>query len=207
MTLPAQYEGVMPLAMVQQPPYMCQVEDAPSVSGETKPYRHIKAKDGLIERPDPEVATVYDIFRRSAKLYANKEAIGSRKLIRTHVEKKKVPKIVDGVKKEVEKEWTYYELSPYTFLTYKDYEARALAVGAGLRKLGLQAGDILHLFASTRSVKSLLSNTWRGRRADNLCYVFTSAPTGNAQPTARRLSPSLSRRPMTLSAPMRSNTR
>ncbi|KAH7040360.1 uncharacterized protein B0I36DRAFT_310527 [Microdochium trichocladiopsis] len=149
MSLPTQYEGVCPLAMVQKPPYMFQVEDAPSVPGETKPYRHMKAKDGLIERPSPEVGTVYDIFRRSAKLYADKEAIGSRKLIRTHVEKKKVAKIVDGVKKEVEKEWTYFELSPYKFLTYKDYEARALAVGAGLRKLGLQPGDILHLFAST----------------------------------------------------------
>ncbi|KAJ1338332.1 long-chain acyl-CoA synthetase [Microdochium nivale] len=149
MSLASSYEGVSPLAMVQKGPYMFQVEDAPTVPGETKPYRHIKAKDGLITRPDPEVGTVYDIFRRSAKLYADKEAIGSRKLVRTHVEKKKVPKIVDGVKTEVEKEWTFFELSPYSFLTFKDYEERALAVGAGLRKLGLQPGDIIHLFAST----------------------------------------------------------
>lgn len=150
MALPTQYEGVCPLAMVQKPPFMFEVEGAPDIPGETKPYRHFKAKDGLIERPSPDVSTVYDIFRRSAKQHADKPAIGSRKLIRTHVENKMVSKFVDGVKTEVEKKWTYFELTPYTFLTFKEYEARALAVGAGLRKLGLGPGDILHIFATTR---------------------------------------------------------
>ncbi|KAI1826726.1 acetyl-CoA synthetase-like protein [Xylaria intraflava] len=149
MALPTQYEGVLPLYMVQKPPFMVQDTDSPEVEGETKPYRHFKAKDGFITRPSPEIATIYDIFTAAAKKHGDKSAIGSRTLIKTHVDTKKVPKIVDGVKTEVEKQWTYFELSPYKFLTYKEYETRALNVGAGLRKLGLEPGDRLHIFAST----------------------------------------------------------
>lgn len=150
MALPTQYEGVLPLHMVQKPPFMVQDTNAPEVQGETRPYRHIKAKDGLITRPSPEIATIYDLFTTTAKKYGDKAAIGTRSLVKTHVEKKKVPKVVDGVKTEVEKEWSYFELSPYKFLTYKEYETRALNVGAGLRKLGLDSGDRIHIFASTR---------------------------------------------------------
>lgn len=150
MALPTQYEGVLPLYMVQKPPFMVQDTSAPEIQGETKPYRHVKAKDGLITRPSPEIATIYDLFTTTAKKYGDKAAIGSRSLIKTHIETKKVPKVVDGIKTEVEKKWTYFELSPYKFLTYKEYETRALNVGAGLRKLGLEPGDKIHIFASTR---------------------------------------------------------
>ncbi|KAI1805352.1 long-chain-fatty-acid-CoA ligase [Daldinia bambusicola] len=149
MSLPTQFEGVLPLYRVQKPPYMVESPGAEEVEGETKPFRHIKAKDGLITRPESHIATTYDILIESAKKYGDKAAIGSRKLIKTHTETKKVPKVVDGVKTEVDKEWTYFELTPYTFLTYNEYKTRALNVGAGLKKLGLETGDVLHIFATT----------------------------------------------------------
>ncbi|KAI1814298.1 acetyl-CoA synthetase-like protein [Poronia punctata] len=149
MALPTQREGVLPLYMVQKPPYMVQDMTVPEVAGETRPYRHLKAKDGFITRPSLEIGTTYDLFTTSAKKYGNKPAIGSRTLLKTHVETKKVPKVVDGVKTEVDKQWTYYELSPFEYLTYEEYGARALKVGAGLRKLGLEPGDKLHIFATT----------------------------------------------------------
>ncbi|EMR61258.1 putative long-chain-fatty-acid- ligase protein [Eutypa lata UCREL1] len=142
-------EGVTPLYMVQKPPFMVEMADAPKVGGETKPYRHFKAKDGLISRPEPNIATLFDIITNSAKKYGDNKAIGTRKLIKTHIEKKKVPKIIDGVKKEVEKEWTYFELSAFEFITHKEFETRALRIGAGLRKLGLEPADRLHIFATT----------------------------------------------------------
>lgn len=150
MALPTQYEGVLPLWMVQKPPFMVQDTSAPEIEGESRPYRHIKAKDGFITRPSPEIATIFDLFTSTAKKYGSKAAIGTRTLVKTHVEKKKVSKVVDGVKSEVEKQWTYFELSPYKFLTYEEYGARALNVGCGLRKLGLEPGDRIHIFASTR---------------------------------------------------------
>ncbi|KAI1211378.1 long-chain-fatty-acid-CoA ligase [Annulohypoxylon truncatum] len=149
MALATQFEGVLPLHMVQKPPFMIESPGAEEVEGETKPHRHIKAKDGLLTRPASHIATTYDILIESANKHGDKHAIGSRKLIKTHTETKKVPKIVDGVKKEVEKQWTYFELSPYSFLTYSEYKTRALRVGAALRKLGLEPGDVLHIFATT----------------------------------------------------------
>ncbi|KAI1197025.1 acetyl-CoA synthetase-like protein [Nemania serpens] len=149
MALPTQYEGILPLRMVQKPPFMIQDTSAPDIEGESKPYRHIKAKNGFITSPSPEITTIYDLFTSTAKKHGNKAAIGTRSLVRTHVETKKVPKVVDGVKTEVDKQWTYFELSPFKFVTYKEYGARALDVGAGLRKLGLAPGDKIHIFAST----------------------------------------------------------
>ncbi|KAL2174538.1 uncharacterized protein P884DRAFT_302417 [Thermothelomyces heterothallicus CBS 202.75] len=138
-----------PLYKVQKPPYTIESPGYQPVEGETIPRRHPKAKDGLVERPAPGVNTTFDLLKRSVEHYGNEPAIGSRKLIKTHKEKKKVPKIVDGQTTEVEKEWTYYELSDYTYITYEEYFAQILQVGAGLRKLGLSPKDRLHIFATT----------------------------------------------------------
>jgi long-chain acyl-CoA synthetase len=92
------------------------------------------------------------LLKRSAQKYGNEPAIGSRELIKIHKEKKKIPKVVDGETIEVEKEWTYYELSNYTYLTYQEYFTMVLQVGAGLRKLGLSPKERLHIFATTTCV-------------------------------------------------------
>ncbi|KAL2143953.1 hypothetical protein VTI28DRAFT_9783 [Corynascus sepedonium] len=141
--------GPTPLYKVQKPPYTIEVPGYAPVEGETIPRRHPKAKDGLIERPAPDVNTTFDLLKRSVNKYANEPAIGSRKLIDIHKEKKKVPKVVDGQTTEVEKEWTYYELSDYTYITYQEYFTQILQIGAGLRKLGLSRGYRLHIFATT----------------------------------------------------------
>lgn len=141
--------GPTPLHRVEKPPYTVEAAGCQSVEGETIPRRHPKAKNGLIERPAPDINTTFDLLKRSAELYANEQAIGSRKLIDIHKEKKKVPKVVDGETTEVEKEWTYYELSDYSYLTYAEYYKLVLQVGAGLRKLGLSAKQRLHIFATT----------------------------------------------------------
>lgn len=144
--------GPTPLRIVQKPPFTVEVPGVEPVEGETIPRRHPKAKDGLIERPAPDVNTTFDLLKRSAQKYGNEPAIGSRELIKIHKEKKKIPKVVDGETVEVEKEWTYYELSNYTYLTYQEYFTMVLQVGAGLRKLGLSPKERLHIFATTRCV-------------------------------------------------------
>jgi long-chain acyl-CoA synthetase len=71
-----------------------------------------------------------------------------------HVEKKKVKKNVDGEVQEVEKEWSYFELTGFEYLTYQQYHERVLQIGSGLRNLGLTSNDKLHIFGSTRYVQS-----------------------------------------------------
>nr|KMM69397.1 long-chain-fatty-acid-CoA ligase 1 [Coccidioides posadasii RMSCC 3488] len=133
----------------KKPPFTVEAPGFEPVKGETIPRRHPAAKDGLITSPDPEITTVYDNLRWSVKKYGNKKAIGSRRLIRTHVETKKVKKLIEGVEQEVDKEWTFFELSGYTFMTFNEYETLALQLGAGLRKIGHEKDSRIHLFSAT----------------------------------------------------------
>lgn len=118
--------------------------------GETIPRTHPVSKDKLRTTPSDDVKTIFDILKRSADKYGNAKALGSRRNIRTHVETKKVKKVVDGETQEVDKKWTYFELSEYSYLSFIEYERLALDLGAGLRKLGLVKGERLHLYAATR---------------------------------------------------------
>ncbi|CAI4219946.1 unnamed protein product [Parascedosporium putredinis] len=121
--------GIMPLKQVRKPPFTIESPGYEEVAGETKPRRHPKAKDGLITSPAEE----------------------STPLVQMHTETKKVQKIVEGEVQEVEKKWQLFELSPFTFVTYKEYLQYVLELGAGLRKLGLNPGERLHLYAATSS--------------------------------------------------------
>jgi long-chain acyl-CoA synthetase len=138
--------------MAKKGPFTVEASGYEPVEGETIPRRHLSAKDKLITQPEEGVATTYDIFKRGAARFGNAKCVGSRRLIKTHVENKKVKKLVDGVEKEVDKKWTYFELSEYSYLSFIEYERQALQLGAGMRKLGLQKDDRLHIYGSTRYV-------------------------------------------------------
>lgn len=134
-----------------KPPFSVEVPGQEPVEGET-PIRRIPAAiPDLIDKPQTNITTVYELVRVSVEKYGNAKAMGSRKLIRTHQETKKVKKIVDGEEREVDKQWTYFELSGYDYMSYSEYEKLMLQVGAGLRKLGLTRGDRVHIFAATSS--------------------------------------------------------
>ncbi|KAF5026605.1 hypothetical protein F66182_1331 [Fusarium sp. NRRL 66182] len=142
--------GIMPLRQVHKPPFTVEAPDYPKVAGETIPRRHVKYKDGLINSPAEGVHTVFDIIQRSARLYPDNHAVGYRKLVKLHKETKRYQKKVDGETREVEKDWQYSELTPFSFITYKDYEQLILKLGCGLRRLGLGQDKKLFLSGTTR---------------------------------------------------------
>ncbi|EEH38874.2 long-chain-fatty-acid-CoA ligase [Paracoccidioides lutzii Pb01] len=133
----------------KKPPFSVEVPGAEKVEGESIPRRHPAAKDGLLTQPHPEISTLYENLQWSVKQYGNAKAVGSRRIVNTHVENKKVKKMVDGVEQEVDKAWTYFELSGYTYLSFIEYEKLVLELGAGFRKLGLEKNSMIHLFAAT----------------------------------------------------------
>lgn len=142
--------GNVPLHFIQKPPFTVEDPNAQPIPGETIPRRHPKAKNGLATRPAPGVNTTLDLLTRTVELYGDERAIGSRKLIKLHKDIKKVPKVVDGETVMVDKEWQYFELTPYSYITYGEYFTIVKQIGAGLRKLGLEPKDKLHIFATTR---------------------------------------------------------
>ena len=136
--------------MTKKPPFSVEAPGYEKVKGETIPRRNPVAKDKLITRPSDEIATVFDNLKRAAEKFGNANALGTRKLIKTHTENKKVKKIVDGRETEVDKKWTYFEMSGYTYMSFIEYEKLALSCGCGLRSLGLVKDDKLHLYGATR---------------------------------------------------------
>jgi len=130
-------------------PYTCEIPNAEKVEGETIPRRNLAAKDGLVVRPHDSVETMYDILRHAAAKYGNAKAVGARKIVNIHEETKKVKKMVDGKEQEVDKKWQYFELSPYKYKSFVEFEKMALAAGSGLKSLGFEPSDRLHLFAAT----------------------------------------------------------
>ncbi|KAK3398612.1 hypothetical protein B0T20DRAFT_213590 [Sordaria brevicollis] len=146
--------------LVNKPPYTLEVAGQAPVQGETPVRRIPNFIDGLQSRPPnrrwgeketigEEIDTVYKLVKWAALAYGDSQCMGSRKLVNTHVETKKVKKMVDGEEREVDKNWTYFELGHYEFITFKQYEQLTLDVGAGLRAIGLNKGDRVHIFAAT----------------------------------------------------------
>jgi long-chain acyl-CoA synthetase len=136
--------------MTKRPPFSIEAAGYEKQKGETIPRRNPLARDKLITRPSDEVGTVFDNLKRAAEKFGNAKALGTRKLIKMHIENKKVKKIVDGHETEVDKKWTYYEMSGYTYMSFLEYEKLALSCGSGLRALGLVKDDKLHLYGATR---------------------------------------------------------
>jgi long-chain acyl-CoA synthetase len=135
--------------MSRKPPFTAEVQGIPAVKGESIPRRNIRHPQ-LLSLPQPGIETVFDIVQYSSRRYNDARALGSRKLIRKHKEIKKVKKVVDGQPKEVDKEWMYFEMSHYEYVSFKEHEATVLSIGAGFRNLGMTMQDRVHLFAATR---------------------------------------------------------
>jgi long-chain acyl-CoA synthetase len=135
--------------MTARPPYSVPVPGVVAKEGETVPRRHPKHVDELASKPDPNISTTYELVKVAAERFGDANALGSRKLVRTHQETKKVKKMVDGEEREVDKQWTYFELSAYEYTSFTDYARLTLQLGAGLRKLGLEKDDRVHIYAAT----------------------------------------------------------
>ena len=135
--------------MVKRPPFTVEVSGSPQVPGETIPRRNANFPSKLISQPVEGIDTIFDFVKYAASKFGNQNAVGSRTLLKKHHETKKVKKMVNGELQHVDKSWTYFELSGYKYLSYKEYETQVLQIGAGFRKLGLNAPDRVHMFAST----------------------------------------------------------
>lgn len=136
--------------MSNRPPFTVEVPGYEDVKGETIPRRNAHHGESLQSRPDETTRTLYDIVRRAGQKFGNARCMGARDLIKVHNETRKVKKTVNGREVEVDRQWTYFELSEYRYISFSDYEKLVLQIGAGLRELGLEKGDRVHLYAATR---------------------------------------------------------
>lgn len=97
----------------------------------------------------PYILTVYDLVKNAVDEWKDKDCLGSRKIVKKHEEEKQMTKLIDGIEQNFTKKWVYSELSPYEYRSYRDFGRESDSIGAGLRKLGLEPGDHVGLYADT----------------------------------------------------------
>jgi long-chain acyl-CoA synthetase len=134
-------DAVLKPCMRKAAPFSVSVPGTEEVPGETRPRRNPAAIDGLISQPHPSIHTGYDIPQYAARTYGDAKCMGTRTLLATHRESK----FIGGVLKE----WEYFELGPYQYLTFVEFQDLISTLGSGLHHLGLYCGDKLHLYGST----------------------------------------------------------
>eukprot|EP01126_Amoeba_proteus_P025835 TRINITY_DN2567_c0_g1_i3.p1 TRINITY_DN2567_c0_g1~~TRINITY_DN2567_c0_g1_i3.p1 ORF type:complete len:649 (+),score=133.27 TRINITY_DN2567_c0_g1_i3:84-2030(+) len=94
----------------------------PEREGESCVIRHPDSKDGLIERYDDDIRTLYEVFGNASQKYAEKHCLGFR--------------VGEG---------------PYEWLSYLEVRSRSLAFGSGLAGMGLQPHeDKIGIFSVNR---------------------------------------------------------
>lgn len=68
----------------------------PAAPGETRVRRAFCSPNRLVEGPNEEIKTMADVIPYTAKILGNKRAVGWRKVLKMHTEKKDVTKSVGG---------------------------------------------------------------------------------------------------------------
>ncbi|KAJ3271497.1 long-chain fatty acid-CoA ligase [Borealophlyctis nickersoniae] len=111
--------------------------------------RNAEATNGLVNRPQAHIGTMYDLMTHVATKFPKNKSFGMRSIVREVEEEKEITKIIGGVPTKEKKSWKFFELSPYSFLTYSEVRKITHDIGAGLRKIGMNPGDKLTIFAAT----------------------------------------------------------
>ena len=145
-----------------QKPFSIEVTEE-SAKGEGRIRRNRVVGTGeLLAKPRDNVSTVYELLQYSIQRFGDKDCMGHRNVVKEHTEEKMITKMVDGEERQIPKKWTYWELSPYIYRSFKQVGEESAALGAGLINLGLKAGDRIELYAGTSYdffVGSLLTAT------------------------------------------------
>lgn len=123
------------------------VSGADGVEGQIR--RSTLSPDHLITRPAEGIDTMVDVLNYARKKFGSKKLIGSREVVREHKEQKAVKKMVDGEEVEEMKTWTYFELSPFSYITLNEFCDLVELFAIGLHKIGLTHKDRFNIFAST----------------------------------------------------------
>lgn len=138
----------------------------------------------------PYILTVYDLVRNAVDQWGDKECLGSRSVVRTHVEEKMVTKLINGVEQQVPKKWTYSELSPFIYRSYKEVGTETNNIGAGLRKMGLEPDDHIGLYADTRYLHpDTLIQCGMATFCSGMCNPISSDCYGIRYPRVGRIDP------------------
>ncbi|KAK0519237.1 long-chain fatty acid-CoA ligase [Tilletia horrida] len=141
-------------------PRSASVEVGPEpVKGEGKVRRSFLSVDKLASSPAEGINTMVDVFSHSLKNFPNHPLLGWRDIVHTHEEEKEVTKVVEGKEVKEKKKWTLYELSPYQYMTYTQFDEKLKHASSGLAHLGLGPDTRFNIYASTAPNWQLMAHS------------------------------------------------
>ncbi|KIY67621.1 long-chain-fatty-acid-CoA-ligase [Cylindrobasidium torrendii FP15055 ss-10] len=105
--------------------------------------------DRLVTQPFEGLDTLPDIIDYAARTFGSRDAVGWREVVDVITEEKEVKKVVGGNEVTEKKQWKYFQLSPYTFISAIEFKQRIVDTAKGLLALGIGSSDIFNVYANT----------------------------------------------------------
>ncbi|KZP04981.1 acetyl-CoA synthetase-like protein [Athelia psychrophila] len=115
-------------------------------------------KDSLITQPQEGLETTTDLVDFAARTHGAKNAFGWREITQVHREEKDVKKIMGGEEKTEKKQWQYFELSDYKYISFVEVQTRVSELARGLVTCGITSDNIFNMYASTSANWQLMSH-------------------------------------------------
>ena len=122
--------------------------------GESGIRRLANSAEQLVQRPLEGINTVYDVVVYAPLKYGDREALGWREVIKTIEEEREIIKTGDQTDVVEKKQWKYFELSEYKWMSYNQVKEAVSEISRGLIKHGVSKGDVFNIYALTRYVIS-----------------------------------------------------
>lgn len=130
----------------------------PAPQGETRPRRYAATQSELSKSPEPSVLVIPDLLAKSVEIRPDQPAVGWRDIVKVHNEEKEITKTVGGKQVTEKKNWNYFELSDYKYLTYKELDQKVKFAGSALRETGVEKGKMFNIFSSTSVNWQVMAN-------------------------------------------------
>ncbi|KAJ2721397.1 long-chain fatty acid-CoA ligase [Coemansia sp. Benny D115] len=116
---------------------------------ETPTRRFHTTADRIVDRASPNVVTIYDALMNGFNTRPEHPILGKRDVIGTVTEEREVQHKVNGKMETTKKQWSYFKLSEYKWLTYSQVVEFTRAFGSGLVKLGMKKESRITIYAPT----------------------------------------------------------
>jgi long-chain acyl-CoA synthetase len=127
--------------------YTVEISDpAETPMGERTARRNKISQHGLTETPHPAIRTIYDLVQFNASRWGDNSCFGTRKVIKVHIENGPSNGSSPPTSAKLQMFW---ELGPFEYRTYKQVAAEGMDIGSAMRKLGMEKGDMVAIYAET----------------------------------------------------------
>ncbi|KAJ2802542.1 long-chain fatty acid-CoA ligase, partial [Coemansia furcata] len=105
--------------------------------------------DRVVDRAQPDITNIYAGLLRGRDARPDYKSLGKRDVLGTVTEEKTVQHKVDGKLEQTTKEWSYFKLSEYKWMSYAQVYEFTKNLGAGYVNLGLKPKSRVLIYAPT----------------------------------------------------------